>query len=156
MMKDHNATTTMECWSPDELPNLSFSHIWSASPAFVIPWYLAGVRPTAPGFSTLDIKPQPGPLTRFAMVMPTVKGPVHSNVTQAFDEVTGELSQFGLTATIPGNVAARLHAPNPPKSSMRLRLNGQPIEGSASSRGSHVFVEVSSGTHTLSWCPEWL
>ena len=39
MMRDYNATTTMECWSPDELPNLSFSHIWSASPTFVIPWY---------------------------------------------------------------------------------------------------------------------
>ena len=157
MMRDHNATTTMECWSPDELPNLSFSHIWSASPAFIIPWYLAGVRPTAPGFSTLDIKPQPGPLTQFAMVMPTVKGPVHSNVTQTFDATTGELSHFKMLASIPGNVAARLHAPNPPtKNSTCLRLNGQRVEGFKSRRESYIFVEVGSGTHTLGWCEEGL
>ena len=140
---------------PDELDNLSFSHIWSASPSFVIPWYLAGVRPTAPGFSTLDVKPQPGPLTTFAMVMPTVKGPVHSNITQAFDR-TGELNDFKLAVTIPGNVAAKLHAPNPPRSSMCLSLNGEEIVGSASSKGAHVFVEVGSGNHTLGWCTERL
>lgn len=38
MINEYNATTTMECWSPEELPNLSFSHIWSSSPNFVIPW----------------------------------------------------------------------------------------------------------------------
>ena len=34
MLDTYNATTTMECWSEDELPNLTFSHIWSASPSF--------------------------------------------------------------------------------------------------------------------------
>jgi hypothetical protein len=60
MMRDFNATTTMECWSPEELPNLSFSHIWSASPTFVVPWLLAGVQPLLPGWAKISIKPQPG------------------------------------------------------------------------------------------------
>ena len=113
MMTAHNATTTMECWSPDELPNLSFSHIWSASPSFIIPWYLAGVQPLTPGWNTLEIKPQPGSLTSFTLSMTTVKGPVHTNVTQVFG-AGGELAHFRLEASIPGNVAAKLHVPRPP------------------------------------------
>ena len=35
MMDAYNATATMECWLPEELPNLSFSHVWSSSPAIV-------------------------------------------------------------------------------------------------------------------------
>lgn len=65
MMAAHNATTTMEGWAADELPNLSYSHIWSASPAFIIPWRLGGIQPTLPGFAKVEIKPQPGPLQHF-------------------------------------------------------------------------------------------
>jgi hypothetical protein len=154
MMREHNATTTMECWSPDELPNLSFSHIWSASPSFVIPWFLGGVRPLAPGYAKVAIKPQPGPLRRFDLSMPTVKGPVHSNVSQTFGQ-QGELTHFKLQAVVPGNVAAVLHVPrNDPKGAVEpcVVLNGRQSRAEYSEQGAHMFVEVASGTHTVEWC----
>jgi alpha-L-rhamnosidase len=152
MMRDHNATTTMECWSPDELPNLSFSHIWSASPAFVVPWYLGGVRPLAPGFTKVQIKPQPGPLKYFAMVVPTVRGPVRSNVSQNFDD-DGALSHFKLVVVVPGNVQAVLYAPRRNGRSRCVVVNGQERRAAAlSAQGAHVVVEVTSGAHTMEWC----
>ena len=164
MMRDHNATTTMECWSPDELPNLSFSHIWSASPTFVVPWYLAGVRPLSPGWARLRIKPQPGALASFALSMPTVKGAVRVNVTQRHGKGSGvgppagsALSHFRLEATLPGNVVAELYAPRPPGDSTAmpacLLLNGERTRGRPSARGAHLYVEAGpGGSHVLEWC----
>lgn len=43
------ATTTMEAWTEDEKPNLTYSHAWGATPADVIPRYLVGALPTTPG-----------------------------------------------------------------------------------------------------------
>jgi alpha-L-rhamnosidase len=55
MMEALGATATTECWLPEELPNLSFSHVWSSSPGSAIPQLLFGLLPTSPGFATLDI-----------------------------------------------------------------------------------------------------
>ena len=151
MMRDYNATTTMECWSPDELPNLSFSHIWSASPAFIIPWFLGGVRPLTPGFAKLEIKPQPGPLAHFSLVMPTIKGPVHSNITQWFGD-GGELKHFRLQALVPGNAKAVLHVPAPPDRTSCVLLNGHRMLEVPSAHGTHLAVEVHSGAHVMQWC----
>lgn len=124
----YNATTTMECWSPDELPNLSFSHIWSSSPSFVIPWFLAGIQPLAPGWKTVSIKPQPGPLTSFSFSMPTIRGRLHVNTSitrlaaSRLNYSDGALeignnarmTHFQVTVTIPGNTNALVHLPIPP------------------------------------------
>lgn len=145
----------MECWSPDELPNLSFSHIWSASPTFVIPWLLGGVRPLSPGYAKLEIKPQPGPLTRFDLAMPTVKGPVHSNVSQTFGH-GGRLTHFKLQATVPGNAVAVLHVPRSADANGAAEpcvlLNGRRSRAEYSEGGAHMFVTVASGAHTVEWC----
>ena len=84
MLDVHNATTTMECWDPEELPNLTFSHIWSASPTFIIPWLLVGIRPLLPGWAKFAIKPQAARLTSLVYTQPTIRGPITANVTQTF------------------------------------------------------------------------
>jgi hypothetical protein len=166
MMRDHNATTTMECWSPDELPNLSFSHIWSASPSFVIPFLLAGVTPLAPGWAGVSVKPQPGPLAWLNMTIPTIKGPVNTRVTQSF-AAGGGLAHFRLRAAVPGNVEAVLHVPRP-RGGSALRpgcvvLDGleQEVRGGNATavahgvvyvQGAYVAVKVAGGVHTLEWC----
>jgi hypothetical protein len=149
MMRAHNATTTMECWDPDELPNLTFSHIWSASPNFVIPWFLLGIRPLTPGYATLSIKPQPGTLTHVSYIMPTVRGPVHANVTQEFTS-NGVQTRYTLSAVIPGNVRALLHAPVPPVA-CALRLDGNTVAASLTAKGAHLQIEVGAGVHVLAW-----
>ena len=48
------ATATMEAWSTDEKPNLSWSHPWASAPASAVVWGLFGMRPAAPGWGALE------------------------------------------------------------------------------------------------------
>ena len=166
MMTRHNATTTMECWDPDELPNLTFSHIWSASPAFIIPRLLVGIIPLLPGWSKVSIKPQPGRLTRFTFSQPTIRGPIVTQVTQALATGGGggvAVTSFRMVASIPGNVVARLHvpstltalaAPNAAEARSKgcIRLNGVETIATRTEQQSHLWVEVGAGTHSVEHC----
>ena len=179
MMDVHNATTTMECWEPEELPNLTFSHIWSASPSFIIPWFLVGVRPLLPGWQHVSIKPQAGStLTWLNYTQPTVKGPIHTTLAQTFDEggsggggggggdgggsdrlVMSRLRSYTLDVEIPGNMVARLHVPVRLPSAATaaapsdcIRHNGIQKVGKETAEGAHVWIEVESGRHTVELC----
>ena len=44
-MIDMGAGSTMEAWNPAIKRNLTYSHAWAASPAYVVPQYLFGVLP---------------------------------------------------------------------------------------------------------------
>lgn len=83
--------------------------------------------------------------------MPTVKGPVHTNVSQAFG-AERELAHFKLHAVVPGNVAATIHVPRKGNGAPCVLLNGRETSASVSKQGAHVFVEVRSGSHTVEWC----
>jgi len=170
MMDRHNATTTMECWDPEELPNLTFSHIWSASPAFIIPGLLVGIRPLLPGWSKVSVKPQPGRLTRLTFTQPTIRGPIVTQVTQALtSESSGGgggggviVAAFRMVVSIPGNVVARLHVPSPvvalaasnagARSKGCVRLNGVETIATRTRQQSHLWVEVGAGTHSVERC----
>jgi len=52
----------------------STNHAWSGGPLYVLSAYVAGIRPIEPGFATYLVAPQPGPLTRIAATVPTVRG----------------------------------------------------------------------------------
>jgi hypothetical protein len=83
-----------------------------------------------------------------------VKGLVHSNVTQQF-RADGTLAHFRMEAVLPGNVAANLHVPLRNASAGHcVLLNGREVSATATSQGTHAFVEVQSGVHTVEWCLE--
>ena len=75
-MLKQGATATMEMWTRDEKPNLTWSHVWSASPGFIIPWFLFGIHPLEPGWAKMSIKPAPGALEHGEFYLPTVKGTI--------------------------------------------------------------------------------
>ena len=81
-MLKQGATTTMEMWAPDEKPNLTWSHPWAASPGFIIPWFLFGIRPLAPGWRKMVIQPAPGALKYGQYTLPTILGPVRASFKQ--------------------------------------------------------------------------
>lgn len=56
------ATTATEAWSTELKPNMSFVHPWGSAPANVIPRWLFGLRPTAPGWKEYCFEPNPGNL----------------------------------------------------------------------------------------------
>ncbi len=58
----------------------SNNHAWSAGPLYLMSAYLLGVRPAEAAFTTFTFLPQPGGVTQFSGVIPTVKG----NITAGF------------------------------------------------------------------------
>lgn len=64
-------------------PSRSDCHAWGSHPVFHLHATIAGVRPTAPGFRTVRIAPQPGPLTVIDLELPHPRGLVKLQATFA-------------------------------------------------------------------------
>jgi alpha-L-rhamnosidase len=77
-----NATMTLEAWAPPDKWNTDFSHPWCASPAFLIPRFLLGVRPLAAGWTLFLAAPQAGPLENATGRVPTPLGDVEAAFSQ--------------------------------------------------------------------------
>jgi hypothetical protein len=63
-------------WAEQPEPSRSDSHAWSAHPNFDFLTIVAGIRPKAPGFSSVTIEPHLGRLRSVASTFPTPKGAV--------------------------------------------------------------------------------
>ena len=76
-MLDHGATTAWEMFEGGHRPGLptrSWCHGWSAGPAWLLPAYILGVRPAAPGWKKALIDPVPGDLEWAEGRVPTPHG----------------------------------------------------------------------------------
>jgi alpha-L-rhamnosidase len=113
------AGSTMEAWDPALKANLSYSHVWAASPAFVIPQYLFGLRPLSPGWATVLIDPQPASLTAGSAVVPTPRGPV----SVAFTAAGGHL---GARVDVPATATAEVALPGV-RAGQRVWVDGSPV-----------------------------
>lgn len=70
-----------------EEPTRSDCHAWGAHPLFHFYSSIAGVRPTAPGFSKVRVQPQLGPLEWLEATLPHPKGEIHLQITNGRIEV---------------------------------------------------------------------
>jgi alpha-L-rhamnosidase len=96
---------TAEAWDPSMKSNLTYSHPWAASPAFVVPAGLFGIQPLEAGYARFQVKPQPGNLDWSTITVPTVRG----SVGVAFDHASHGGLQLALQ--VPGNTVAELSVP---------------------------------------------
>ena len=147
MMEVLGATATTECWLPEELPNLSFSHVWSSSPASVIPQFFFGVVPTSPGYATLDIRPQPGPVLEGRATLPTVRGEVGVAFEQTVPGAPGGCMTLALA--LPGGVSARAFVPRW-GANVSVTLDGERVTSAV--EGDFAWVAVGAGAHSVSSC----
>ncbi len=106
-MLRQGATMTMECWNDALKPNQSWTHVWGATPAYLIARRLMGVRPLSPGFARILIAPQPGTLPTARLRTPTIRGPVGVNFAQSENS-------FALEADLPPGISAEIRLPVPP------------------------------------------
>jgi alpha-L-rhamnosidase len=106
MIEEFGASVTMECWLPEELENLSFSHVWSSSPSFTVPFLFFGIAATAPGYKSFSIKPQPGPVVRGAATLPTAAGPIAVAFEQGGEAPGTPASTMALRVEVPGGTVA--------------------------------------------------
>ncbi len=100
-----NATMSLEAWAPADKWNTDFSHPWCASPAFLIPRFLAGARPLAAGWARFLAAPQPGALANASARVPTPRGDVEAAFSQ------GRGAGVALALTVPAGAAAQACLP---------------------------------------------
>jgi hypothetical protein len=153
------AGSTMEAWNPPLKPNLTYSHPWAASPSFIIPQYLFGVRALTPGWGTVLISPQPASLTRGTVAVPTPRGAV----SVAFTSGGG---RFTAVVDVPATATAVVALPGV-DAGQRVWVDGAPVTaaalpeddtasaglGAGDPAAGLAVVPVSSGWHQVSTAP---
>lgn len=113
------AGATSEAWDISMKGNLTHSHPWAASPAFVVPSGLFGIQPLEPGYAKFSVKPQPGDLHSASITVPTVRG----SIGVAFDHASS--GDFRMVVGIPGNTSADVSVPADTATTV-LYVNGEP------------------------------
>ena len=88
-------------WAEQPEPTRSDSHAWSAHPNFDFLTIVAGIRPKAPGFSSVHIEPHLGTLHNVATTMPTPKGNIEVSYAP-------KGSGVGADINLPGGVSGDL------------------------------------------------
>ncbi len=98
------STLTTEAWDVKYKPNFGWNHAWGTPPVNIIPRKLMGIEPTAPGYASVIIRPQLGPLKHATMKLPTIRGSI-------LCEAKREGGIFTLSVTIPANMTAQVELP---------------------------------------------
>ncbi len=163
---EYGGTTFFECYWPSwnaiiprngPIPSClagptSLCHPWSTGCTTWLTEYVAGIIPTAPGFSTVDITPHPGRLlTSVAADAPTPHGVIHAN----FDFKRGAAD-----IVIPAGIKGRIGVPKLERTITAIRVNGQlawngrfqsveGISGAAESGDWIYFLGVQSGRYNF-------
>jgi hypothetical protein len=135
------ATITLEAWDTKYKPNLDWNHAWGGAPANILPRFLLGVTPLTPGFGVVQIRPQPGSLTRVEGTVPTIRGPIR---------VAWNSEGPTLGVSLPGNTQADVSLP-PALAACAPLLDGVPAQLIVEDGASWVKA-VAAGQHELA-CP---
>ena len=138
-MLESGTTITWEAWDQQYKPNQDWNHAWGAAPANILPRFVLGARPLAPGWRRARIKPVPGTLTRAEGVVPTPRGPIRVEWTG------GE--RFALTIALPAAMSAAIELPAAP-GSRGVYSGGKPLRARRSG-DRWVLDEDVAGTVTL-------
>jgi alpha-L-rhamnosidase len=126
------AGSPMEAWDPSLKSNTTFSHAWSAGPAYLTLRGLLGLAPLAPGWSRFAVAPAAG-LDSATAVTPTARGPVMAS----FARGAGGLD---VAVDVPGNATARVTL-----GTGTVWVDHRPVTASADGT-----VDVGAGCHVLS------
>jgi hypothetical protein len=104
-MLESGTTITWEAWDQKYKPNQDWNHAWGAAPANLLPRFVLGVQPRAPGWARAWIRPVQAGLTRAAGTVPTPRGPIRVSWT------TGGGAMFRMVLTLPPGVSATVELP---------------------------------------------
>lgn len=102
-MVDSGATITWEAWDQKFKPNQDWNHAWGAAPANLLPRFVLGAQPLAPGWSRALIQPHPGSLTWAQGRMPTPRGELGVSWSRE--------KNFTLTLALPAGMTAKVELP---------------------------------------------
>ncbi|ACU63086.1 alpha-L-rhamnosidase-related protein [Chitinophaga pinensis] len=79
----------------------SNNHAWSAGPLYVMSAYMLGIRPTQPAYAEFIFAPQPGGVTQYSGLIPSVKGNISASFSLGSNSFTQSLiAPSGTTAIV--------------------------------------------------------
>jgi len=149
-MVRHPCSTLWEGWSLEG--KASCNHAWAGGPLYLLSAYVAGVRPTEPGFRRFQVVPDLGGLRSVDCTVPTVRGPIDVRIRRA----DGAIS-IGLT--VPDRCAGDVGLAWPPAGYTSVLVDGRAIRPErgeqrpwASSDGEDkrfAWVRVGPGEHRI-------
>jgi len=102
-MLDSGTTITWEAWDQRYKTNQDWTHAWGSAPANLLPRFVLGVQPLAPGWSRAAIHPNLGLLKNAEGKVPTPLGPVLIRCNQG--------DTFKLSLTLPPRMSAQVQLP---------------------------------------------
>jgi len=102
-MVESGTTITWEAWDMKYKPNQDWNHAWGAAPANLLPRFVLGAQPAAPGWTTASIRPCPGGLKHARGRVPTPRGPIEIDWRN--------ISTFTLSLTLPDGMSTKVDLP---------------------------------------------
>ncbi|SMP78287.1 protein of unknown function [Neorhodopirellula lusitana] len=139
-MVDSGTTISWEAWDMKYKPNQDWNHAWGAAPANLLPRYVLGAQPSAPGWATATIRPCPGDLKHARGRVPTPRGPIEIDWKQV-------ASKFKLSLELPGDMRANVEIPAA-EGTTGVLVDGKPVEATKQN-GRWILKEQISGTATV-------
>ena len=104
MIADTQHTTLYEGWQEGGYGGGSTNHAWSGGMLTDICEQILGIRPSAPGWKEVMIRPTVSPITEAAITIPTVAGPLSYDFKD-------DGSVYRATVTIPQGMTVRFCTP---------------------------------------------
>lgn len=138
-MLNSGTTISWEAWDLRYKPNQDWNHAWGAAPANLLPRFVLGAQPLAPGWTTARIRPCPGNLTHARGRVPTTGGPISIDWA---NEAT-----FTLSLTLPDGMTAQVELPAR-EGTTAVHLNGKPV-AATKHNDRWIVNEVVSGSAKL-------
>ncbi|NND68027.1 MAG: rhamnosidase, partial [Halioglobus sp.] len=96
-------TITWEAWDHKYKLNQDWNHAWGAAPANLLPRYILGVSPAAPGWTTANISPREAGLSFARGKVPTPEGAILVDWRRE--------GTFTLALELPRSISARVDVP---------------------------------------------
>lgn len=135
-MVESGTTITWEAWDMKYKPNQDWNHAWGAAPANLLPRFVLGAEPFAPGWKVARISPRPGGLKFAGGKVPTPHGPITIRWTND--------AAFKLSLDLPAGMAAQVDVPATEGTS-RVFLNGKAVAATRT-KARWVLAEPLSGS----------
>ncbi len=141
-------TTLWEGW--ELAPDKTFNHAWGAGSLYLLPGYVAGIRPTEPGFRVFEVVPHMGNLGRVGATVPTPRGLIEVHIRKS-------TSEYNLQVNVPkgsqgwiGILESDLKKyPN-----LQTTRDGESVEVQPGIHdGAHAYYQVQSGQWEFSFHP---
>jgi hypothetical protein len=138
-MASSGTTISWEAWDLKYKPNQDWNHAWGAAPANLLPRYVLGAQPAAPGWTTAMIRPCPGGLTYARGRVPSPLGPIEIDWKNE--------SAFALSLALPGGMQAKVELPATEETT-GVFVNGKPVDATKKG-GRWILRDEVSGAVTV-------